>query len=292
MVLMFNKKKKYTVPELKKKCKEMKVKNCSKLKKAQLMALLVKDASDSLFDRKKKLEEMKKKVSEHFDPVFAQRFDDWSDEDLKHSILLGSHFYLPETLLEHVRTKQKEGHVVKDPMNGTIIPVEKLKEIFRANKLQYEKVESFRFDTTNMNIKVERKFFKIFSYRAAQPFMQIILKYNPSIYVIKTKNPFFKKPDEILIGNVPMGISISPEASEVKALDASSTSEVIMSKILEMIRNGKLFSHVKDNKMTLNVLKYLPKTIRGMRKWFNTNNGRLDTTSPDSEYFKLLREIE
>ena len=285
--------KKWTVVQLKKKCKEMKVKNCSKKKKAELLQLVddkkQKKTVDP-FQRKKRIQQMKKLVDEDFDPIYGQEFETWSDEDLQNAILLGNHFYLPETLLHHVEAKMKQQHVIKDPMLGTIIPDDKIKEIYKANKKQYKKIEKFHFDTANMNVKLDRHFFKLFPNRPAQPFMQIILTYNPNIYTIKTKNPYFKKPDEILIGNVPMGISTEPEAGQVKALDTGSTSEVIMSKILQMIRSGKLFSNRKDNKLTVDTIQHLPKTTNAMKKWYNAHR-RLDTTSTHSEYFKLLNEL-
>jgi len=325
-----------TVVELRKKCKERKLKGYSKLKKSQLENLLdthgvsmeqqkkkkdgeklkrcpkgtrrnkktgeceavkakqkksEKEKVVSSFDRKKKIQQMKKKVDDPYDPIFAQQFDDWSDDDLQHAILLGKHYYLPKTLMDHVQTKLKQQHVMKDPMTGTIISEEKIKQIYKANKKPYKKIEKFHFDTANMNIKLERRFFKIFSNRPAQPFMQIILTYNPSIYKMKTKNLYFKKPDEILIGNVPMGISTHPGGGEVKALDASSTSEVIMSKIIEKVRNGKLFSNIKDNHLSLDVIPSLPTTTPAMKKWYNPVTRELDTTSKNSQYFKLLEEL-
>lgn len=325
-----------TVADLRKKCKELKLKGYSKLKKAELETLLKsngaliqekagkksktrcpkgtrrnkktgeceptkkvlketshqkKSAIVSNFDRKRKIQQMKKTVDDHYDPIFAQQFDSWTDQDLQHAILLGSHYYLPKTLLDHVETKIKQQHVVKDPMLGTIIPEEKIKEIYAANKKQYKKLEKFHFDTANMNVKLERRFFKILTNRPAQPFMQIILTYNPNIYKITTKNPYFKKPDEILIGNVPMGISTHPGAGEVKALDASSTSEVIMSKIIEKIREGKLFSNVKDNKFRVDTITHLPKTMAAMKKWYHVSTRAIDTTSKNSEYLKLLEEL-
>ncbi len=319
-----------TVVELRKKCKELKLKGYSKLKKSQLEDLLKGHALPTVtvekqkkdkpkrcpkgtrrnkktgeceqvskkvtktvppFDRKKKIQQMKSAVVDAFDPVFAQQFDDWTDDDLEHAILLGSHYYLPSTLMTHVQMKMKQEHVIKDPMTGKIIPEEKIKEIFKANKKQYKKIQKFHFDTTNMEIKLEQKFFKVYQNRSAQPFLQIILRYNPSIYKIKTKNPYYKQPDEILIGNVPMGITIQPGMGEVKALDASSTSEVMMSKIVEKLREGKLFSNIKDNQITVDSVKHLPKTLAEMRKWYNPTTHRLDVTSKNSEYFKLLESL-
>ena len=287
--------KKIGVIELKKKCREMKIKNCSKMKKAELLKVVggekAQKSKDYSFDREKKIKQMKQKVQEEFDPVYMQQFQSWSDDDLKNAIFLGNHYYLPKTLLDHVQMKMKQQHVIKDPMLGTIIPTQKIKEIFAANKKQYKKIEKFIFDTANMEIKLEHKFFKLFTNKNAQPYMQVILEYNPNIYKITTKNPYFKKPNQILIGNIPMGISTSPGIGEVKALDASSTSEVIMSKILEMLREGKLFSKQKDNKLTLLKINNLPKTNVQMRKWYNTTR-IIDTVSKNSEYFKLLKELE
>lgn len=292
--------KKIGVIELKKKCREMKIKNCSKMKKAELLKVVggekaqqskKQQKKDSSFDREKKIKQMKQKVQEEFDPVYMQQFQSWSDDDLRNAIFLGNHYYLPKTLLDHVQMKMKQQHVIKDPMLGTIIPTQKIKEIFAANKKQYKKIEKFIFDTANMQIKMEHRFFKLFPNKQAQPFMQMILEYNPNIYKITTKNPYFKKPNQILIGNIPMGISTNPGAGEVKALDASSTSEVMLSKILEMIREGKLFSNQKDNKLTVLKINHLPKTNVQMRKWYNSSR-HLDTNSQNAEYFKLLKELE
>jgi hypothetical protein len=296
--------KKMGVIELKKKCREMKIKNCSKMKKAELLKVVggkqqgekaqqskKQQTKDLSFDREKKIKQMKQKVQDDYDPIYMQQFKSWSDDDLRNAILLGSYYYLPKTLLDHVQAKMKQQHVIKDPMSGVIIPTQKIKEIFAANKKQYKKIEKFIFDTANMEIKLEHKFFKLFTNKNAQPYMQVILEYNPNIYKITTKNPYFKKPNQILIGNIPMGISTSPGIGEVKALDASSTSEVILSKILEMLREGKLFSNQKDNKLTLLKINNLPKTNVQMRKWYNTTR-IIDTTSKNSKYFELLKELE
>ena len=291
--------KSFTVLELKKMCREKKHKNCSKLKKHELEILLLGAASKKespkgkkeapkgkKFNRLEKIKIMKQKAEDHYDPIFMQEFDTWDDKDLKNAVLLGKHYYLPSTLFDHVKTKLKQQKaIVKDPMTGEIISEEKIKEIYKANGQEFKKPTKFIFDHSIMNLRILEN---PIVYIQGWPFQKILLNYNQHQIKITAPSSSRASPNSLIIGYVPMGISLTPTHHEVKALDASSTSEVLLARIISLVESGRLFKNVKNKSMSLVPIKGLPKNRSACNKWLV--HKRI-ATNKTSCYIHLLDEL-
>jgi len=243
-----------------------------------------KEQKKSKFNKEAKILAMKKETKQHVDPIWMEEFQDWEDDELQNAILLHNYYYKPSTLLGHVQAKLKAKQVVKDPMNNVPLTQEEILRIYKANKKQYKPIESFVFDTTNMNLQV-----RTITYRH-WPFQEITLTYNPNIYSIKVPKIYKKNDNTIIIGIIPNGISALPGHGEVMALDAASTSEAIFIKVWNLVRDGKLFRINKKNKtkITYTPLKNLPISLNKLHSWMKKNK---PDTGSHSCYIKLINEL-
>ena len=279
-------------------CKRLGIKGYYNLKKDEIEKLIennteknnvkknseifLQEKNKEIFVREKKIEFMKNKVSEHFDPILFDEFVDWNDNELKNAIYLGGYYYKASTLLNHCETKKKSKNIIKDPINNDILTDDEILHIYNVNKKKYDS-NIFVFDNANMDICIKQVNFNNW------PFQKITLTFNPSIYSFRIKKSKANK--NILIGYIPNGINSEPRPYEPRSLDVASTSEALIVKIINIIRDGKLFKINKKDKtkIILTPLKYLPQTKNEIDLWFNNNflNTRLN-----SPYIKLINELE
>jgi hypothetical protein len=284
-------KKTYNVNELRKMCKERGVKGYSKLKKKELQKLLFTDG----FSKQKRIEEMKKKTEQHFDPIYGEPFQEWTDYDLEHAIFLGHHFYQPKFLLEYVQKKYAEGiTVIKDPMTNQILSQKIIEGIFKENGKAVEKPKIFHFDTALMQLSVDVSLNQqplLPKDRSRWNFVEVVLQYNASQIKISGGGRRLTS-NRILIANIPMGISINPEGNEVKSLDAATTSEAILVNITSLVRNGKIFVMENNRKYRIKSCSIFQTRSN---YWLTTgprNRRRVDTTSTDGPYMKMIEKIQ
>lgn len=288
-------KKTLKVGDLKKLCKEKGVKGYSKMKKKELETLcLDKKQKESKWNREEKIAEMKSKTQQHFDPIYAEPFEEWDDESLKNAILLGSHYYTPEFIFQYIEGKYKAGQrIIKDPMTNKIISQETIKEIYKNNKRELKIPKGFHFDTSIMEVDVQM----LYNKKPLAPkdysswnFVQISLKYTPSQIKISGGGKRLQT-DRILIANIPMGISTTPGYNEVKSLDSASTSEALLVKCTNLITSGKIFT-IKN--VSHYQIKKCPVLQTPFKNWLTVgqkNRKKVDTTSKDAPYMKFIEEV-
>lgn len=287
-----DKKSKITVVELKKKCKEKGIKGCSKMKKNELLLLFPKTETKPEFNREHKIMEMKKKTEQHYDPIYSDPFEQWTDHDLEHAVFLGNFYYQPKFLYEYIKKKYESGQlIVKDPITNKILTQDIIKDIYHKNGKQYTKPKLFYFDTSIMNIHVENKL-------GVRPlikkgdnsrwnFVEVVLEYNPNQIEISGGGKRLSS-NRILIANIPMGISTNPGNYEVKSLDAASTSEALLISITNLITTGKIFKIINNTKY---MIKPCPIFQTPFYKWLgpgSKNHKFPDTTTPSQPYMKFV----
>ena len=186
-------------------CTRLGIKGYYNLKKDEIEKLIENNTeknnvkkNEEIFIREKKIEFMKNKVSEHFDPILFDEFVDWNDNELKNAIYLGGYYYKASTLLNHCEAKKKSKNIIKDPINNDILTDDEILHIYNVNKKKYDS-NIYVFDNVNMDICIEQVNFNNW------PFQKITLTFNPLIYSFRIKKSKANK--NILIGYIPNGIN-------------------------------------------------------------------------------------
>ena len=245
------------------------------------------------FNRQKKIQEMKAKVQQHYDPVYFDPFEEWEDKELQNAILMGSYYYQPSFLYDLIQKKYKNGEsIIKDPVTNKILTEEEIKKIFKANNKAITKPTVFHFDTALMQIEVNTMYDvkPIPGDSSRWNFVQIFLKYNRNQIKVSGGKSTSQK-DKILSANIPMGISTTPGYNEVKSLDAASTSEALLVKVTNLITGGKIFIVKSTTDYTIRPCAVLQSSFREWLSSGSKNHKRVDTTKSKSVYMRFLEKV-
>lgn len=244
---------------------------------------------EKTFNRRKCIEVMKNKSVDDYDPIYFESFQNWSDSELQTCVFSGNHFYKAKDLFDYIHSN-RENEVVKDPITGKEFSVAEIKIIYKKNFETYKGLERYKFDKKNIFVKneyINRSKPLLPSDKSSWGFMRMSLLFN------KEKYPLLEKHD-ILLGYVPLFINVQPLAyDEIPALDSTSTSEAIITKITVLIEKGKLFQFSKTKELTgVKTIEFLLKEPKDWLTYGYRDYKMVDVFTKNASYFKLLNELE
>lgn len=208
--------------------------------------------------------EMEKTCIDRIDPITLETFEEWDLQELLDRVFLNGYFYKKTSIQTYIEKSAGKDKIL-DPIRSDVeIPGSMVSEW--SKNVEYALVKD-----TDFSITVETAFCatNIFTYT----FYKIILHIHSDNKMINTT---LKKISEnkYLIGFIPMNIVCSPNPEnfgEMKSLDASSTSNALLIRIISLYESQKMFSKtIGNDRINIKKLKNLPTRCI---HWFSEYDG-------------------
>lgn len=296
----------YKKSELLKLCKKNNIKGVSKKRKHEILKILedynIFEKNEKNFHKKEdsifqpndiilkedlfNLKELEEKVLDKKDPISLEPFQDWTDEELRTGIFMNGYYYKEETMKNYILSNQNKKEIF-DPINQSLkIPDEILNQ-YIIEKEEILKEEDIQFEYEIRYIQFDYHMF-------AMTFIYLKIP-NIENYKVETKLKYSL--NRYCIGVIPNNISICSWTDypfEIKALDTSSTTEVLLIRITELYRNKKLIK-IEDGIIKIKKIDTLPHRSLA---WFTFDRGYyyLDTSPKENNrktvYNSLLDELD
>lgn len=240
------------------------------------------------FHRNHFLDVMKQNSPDDYDPIYFEPFEKWTDSELQTSVFLGNHYYKATDIYDYIYSN-RSNEVIKDPITGKEMSVSNLKLIYKKNFKIYTGIDKYIFDKKNIIVKNQyiHNIQPLLPNKSVWSFLRISLQFDKETYPQLVKN-------DILIGFVPLFINVQPlQYDEIPALDSSSTTEAIISRITILIENGKFFELSPTKEITnVKALNFLFKEPKQWLTYGYNHYKMVDVFTKNAPYFKLLQELE
>ena len=210
------------------------------------------------------ISEMKKTCIDGIDPITLETFEEWDLQELLDRIFLNGYFYKKTSIQTYIETNLGKDKILDPIRNDVEIPGAIVSEW--SKNVEYALVKD-----TDFSITVETAFCatNIFTYT----FYKILFHIHSDNKMINTKLKKISQ-NKYLIGFIPMNIVCSPNPEnfgEMKSLDASSTSNALLIRIISLYESQKMFSKTIENEQI--VVKKLKNLPTRCVHWFSEYDG-------------------
>jgi hypothetical protein len=240
------------------------------------------------FNRNYFIDVMKQNSPDDYDPIYFETFEKWTDDELQTCVFLGNHYYKATDMYDYIYSN-RSNELIKDPITAKEISISNLKLIYKKNFKTYTGIDKYIFDKKNIYIKNEyiHNIQPLLPDNSVWSFLRISLQFDKKQYPQIVKN-------NILLGYVPLFINVQPlQYDEIPALDSSSTTEAIVSRITVLIESGKLFEFSSTKKITnVKTFDFLLKEPEQWLTYGYNHYKMVDVFTKNAPYFKLLQELE